>query len=61
MHAMDDDELKRLADAAGLALMLKDFPADLREAAETVARQRAMLPQELEEAEPWPPMRIPER
>ena len=58
---MDDDELTRLANAAGLASMLRDFPADLREAAESVAKQRAMLPPEPEELEPWPPMRTPHR
>ena len=58
---MDDDELTRLVNAAGLAAMLRDFPADLKEAAETVAKQRAMLPPETEEAEPWPPMRTPDR
>jgi hypothetical protein len=58
---VDDEELRRLALNAGLDRMLAEFPEDVREAAETVAKQRAQLPKEPEQGEPWPPMWVPGR
>ena len=58
---MDRQLLEKLAEAAGLQLAFRLFPDDVATAAAQVAKQRQALQDSLPpEAEPWPPMKVPE-
>ncbi len=59
---MDDKTLEVLAKQAGLDLYLKEFPEDLRAAAEQVEAQRKALPSHFTASdEPWPGMAFGKR
>lgn len=59
---MDDATLAALIRAAGLEETAREFPADVREALATVAKQRANLPRSVDPTlEPTPGYLAPRR
>ncbi len=56
---MDEPDWVKVAEAAGLAVALKDYRDDVAAAAASAASAaKGMTPPSSKRAEPWPPMRV---